>query len=470
MPRLWVRSTLLFAFCLLPACGDDGDPAMPTPDSGVLGSDGGISMHDCVGSEATGDPELAVGEDFRHDEVKIGSIYVDRYVWRDTAGLVRSVSLKKQCAQNAGNGGYAVRMTYQVVIGANTTTRSLNADDAGDSGWGYFVSHEAYRHFSDGTDGTIAARNNEDDSALGKGFPVVGASSVSKQGATHTFVQQYYRWGTIDAAAYDPVNNVIPTPAGTSAHRRYPLPVSLTWSFAANTDYPLVRTTVDQSMIPGFDRVFFDVRGPYGVLDFDEGKQLPIEGLVWGDRFAAFHNVAVPLTWSSGGDWSGAPPSARYHALVAGDYEMGLYEPRAVSETALVDGYAENRGKPAATLACADGAALRLPCQGEWPYQSLNYSLDPATPATPTTGQKIAWGSAAFYGSSLASVAAGPGLNQPLTGRAADARLTYDVCVVVDRPLVAQAADGVVTLQSRTAAVAGAAANRAPGGKCAVLP
>jgi hypothetical protein len=153
---------------------------------------------------------------------------------------------------------------------------------------------------------------------------------------------------------------------------------------------------------------------------------------------------------------------------VAADYEMGLYEPRTIAQSALADGYSDNRGKPAAMVSCADSAMLALPCPGEWPYQSLNYSLDESTPTIPTTGMKIAWGSAAFYGSSLTMISAGNGLSETFVGQPAGG-LTYDVCVVVDRPKTDQAANGAAMMQSTTRAAAQNAANRAPGGLCAIL-
>ncbi|MEO6951415.1 MAG: hypothetical protein ABI321_06360 [Polyangia bacterium] len=44
----------------------------------------------------------------------------------------------------------------------------------------------------------------------------------------------------------------------------------------------------------------------------------------------------------------------------------------------------------------------------------------------------------------------------------------YDTCALADRPLEAQVADGVSTIQSTTKAVAATAQNRAPGDRCAV--
>ena len=471
----WMRGLGALIFLAAGACdggtnrGDRGETDASISD-GMAGTGSdlpAVVVPHCTGTLAS-DPGLAAGEMIRHDDLIVGGIYVDRYTWRDADARVRSVSLKKQCAENPGNGGYAIQMTYQVVAGANVVTRTLGSDDGSDGGFGYFVSHEAYRHFSDGSDGTIASKNGEDDSALGKGFPTTATAITTATTAIYTVSQNYYRWGTKNAAMYDDNTGTIPTPAATSEHVRYLMPVVMAWSFAAGSNYPMIRTTVDQTHVPGADLVFFDVRGPYGILRFDEGKGLAIEGLFWGDRFDSFKNIAVPLTWGCGGDWSVANAGARYHALVAGDYEMGLYEPTLANASATADGYSDNRGKAAANISCADSAGLKLPCPGEWPYQSLNYSLDPTTPNQPTTGQKIAWGSSGFYGSSLTAVSAGPGLTQAFSGRPASGLLVYDLCLVADKPTLAQAGNGAATMQSRTAQVSAVAANRAPGGLCAV--
>ncbi len=58
-------------------------------------------------------------------------------------------------------------MTYQQSGGQTIT---VNADTGFDGGFGYFVSHERFRNFTDGTSDTIASKIfGADDSPLGSG-------------------------------------------------------------------------------------------------------------------------------------------------------------------------------------------------------------------------------------------------------------------------------------------------------------
>jgi hypothetical protein len=41
--------------------------------------------------------------------------------------------------------------------------------------------------------------------------------------------------------------------------------------------------------------------------------------------------------------------------------------------------------------ACTD-AGYTMPCDYNWPYQSINYSLDPGNPGSPTNNTRLAWG------------------------------------------------------------------------------
>src|SRR5688572_19680843 len=84
----------------------------------------------------------------RHFDTTVNGVEVDRYIWRDSKGLLRSVSLKKQGNGNPGHGGYAVQMTYEVREGASVRRVVANATPGGDGGFGYFVSHERYRYYT----------------------------------------------------------------------------------------------------------------------------------------------------------------------------------------------------------------------------------------------------------------------------------------------------------------------------------
>src|SRR4029077_1646066 len=147
-----------------------------------------------------------------HVVTTVNGLSVDQYSWYDSHRLLRTVSLKQEGNGNPGHGGYAVQMTYQ--HGASTIT--VNAETSNDGGFGYFVSHERYRTFTDGDNDTIAHKIfHKDDSPLGLNFPVVGQTlgTVNPRGAAHRFTMTYHHYGTIVGIPKDPNgNDVSPTP------------------------------------------------------------------------------------------------------------------------------------------------------------------------------------------------------------------------------------------------------------------
>jgi hypothetical protein len=133
--------------------------------------------------------------------------------------------------------------------------------------------------------------------------------------------------------------------------------------------------------------------------------------------------------------------------MIAGAYEMGLFEPVALAHTSITDGYAAERGTTSANFggtsydSCQIQSAQTLPSDGTWPYQGVQYSLPCPTSNkagaiqtalnTPATYKKIAWGSAPYYGSSLTALYNGQS-SFPFNGFPTTKALTYHVCVVVD--------------------------------------
>src|SRR5579862_3761787 len=91
-------------------------------------------------------PAAAAFTGVHHVVTTVNGLSVDQYSWYDSHRLLRTVSLKQEGNGNPGHGGYAVQMTYQ--HGASTIT--VNAESSNDGGFGYFVSHERYRTFTDG--------------------------------------------------------------------------------------------------------------------------------------------------------------------------------------------------------------------------------------------------------------------------------------------------------------------------------
>jgi hypothetical protein len=371
-----------------------------------------------------------------HTVTTVNGLKVDRYAWPDSHGRPRTVSLKREGEGNPGHGGYAVRMTYQAHLSGAWHTIVVNSSE----GFGYFVSHEAYRNFTDGAYDTIAHHVFDvDDSPLGRAFPVdtTELPRPDPDRAAIRFATSYPRYGTIDPIPKDANGeDSSPTPTDPAQLKRYTLPVRISWFFQSGTDFPRVRTSVGLGNVSVPDRVNFDVRGPYGVMDFDRGDH-PIDRVMWGDRLR-FTTSGSPLTRNSDWTWNQANSGARYTALIAGSWEMGLVEPHPYSSSALVHGFAYGRGKTSNGYGCKDpGTHWALPCDWEWPYQSAQYSLPYDNPNGSTTYEKIAWGSAPYYGagSSLSEVYDSPTHANPFVGFPASKRISYDVCVVLGRTI-----------------------------------
>lgn len=375
----------------------------------------------------------------QHQVTTVQGVKVDRYKWQDSKGRPRTVSLKRQGNGNPGNGGYAVQMTYQVKKGNKWRTVVVNSPS--NEGFGYFVSHERYRDFTDGDYNTVARKGfGKDDSPLGKKFPVKGKaiSFSTNTRAAHRFSLTYPRYGTVNPIKKTADGeDVKKTPAAKSKLKLYELPVTITWYFEDGTDYPRVQTVVSLKKIPGPDLVNFDVRGPYGVMEFDDGQGSNIKSVSWGDRFL-FQSEGSPLVRNSGWTWDESYDKGRFTALVAGGYEMGMFEPVRRSKSALVHGFAFGRGDTSDGYNCQDaGNKQVLPCDWEWPYQSAQYSLPYDNLNAPTNYKKIAWGSAPYYGSGseMKRVWDSGTTSVPFVGFPANGKIDYSVCIVLGKTI-----------------------------------
>jgi len=368
-----------------------------------------------------------------HTITTVNGFSVDRYAWNDSAGRQRTVSLKREGNANPSHGGYAVQMTYRLSSGRLITVNN----DPGD-GFGYFVSHERYRNFTDGDYDTIAHKVfGKDDSPLGREMAVVGKqlTLANPAMAAHRFTLTYPRYGTIDPIPKKPNgSDSALTPADPAKLKLYHLPVATTWYFEDGTDDPRIEVQLSFGDVPGPDLVNFDMRGPYGVMRFDNSVNRIVDRVIWGDRYH-FTTIGQPATRGSAWTWTAKNDGARYHALIAGGFEMGLFEPAPFGKSALRDSYADERGSLSSTYNGGNGCLYEpqiLPCDWEWPYQSLQYSL-PANQTDPTNYKKIAWGSAYYYGTgaSLPYVYDTPTTRERFNGFPTARRLVYSVCVVL---------------------------------------
>lgn len=361
----------------------------------------------------------------------VDGLKVNQYAWTDSQGRPRTLSLKIEGSGNPGHGGYAVAASYQFLTSGVWKTKTIKASAGVDGGFGYFVSHERYRLFSDGSNDTIASKIfHTDDSPLGLGYPVT--TTFLTTGPAKKIVRfslNYSHYGTIAANGLDPDTGNDSPALGTSAalYKRYSLPVDIYWFFQDGADFPRIRTQMHLDALPGPDRVSFDVRGPYGKLDFDGGAN-PISQVRWGDSHH-FALTTTPLTRSTPWTWGGVNGGARYSSLIAGGFEMGLVEPGRYIKSHINDGYSDARGKTSSAYHCS--ATQVLPCDWEWPYQSSQYEL-PGNSNGTTTSEKIAWGSTPYFGTSLTATFDGLAAH-PFDGFPASKLLSYDVCLVLGR-------------------------------------
>ncbi len=195
----------------------------------------------------------------------------------------------------------------------------------------------------------------------------------------------YPRYGTVKPNGYDENGSDFPRLSLNRAdYARFETPVSVSWIFEAGRDYPRIRTRMSLAAF-GPDQTSFDMRGPYGVLEFDGGADFDVKKVMWGDRFQ-FQTSSVPLTRNSEWTWNVANKKGRYNALVAGPFEMGLFEPTPFRATATRDGWSDNRGSTSSLRPDGEGCggAQNLPSDWEWPYQS-----DPVQPAVQHRGHHV---------------------------------------------------------------------------------
>lgn len=380
-----------------------------------------------------------------HTEAVVLGLHVEQYAWYDSQCLKRTVSLKLEGAGNPGHGGYAVQMTYQVPTVSGFAEIFVNKDATSDGGFGYFVSHERYRNFVDNSSDTIASKIfHVDDSPLGLDFATTGVAlspGAYAKSQAYRISTTYYHYGTITP---DPVtadgSDTTNLPLTASSYAKYALPVTMTWVFQAQTDAPRYDVDVDLTQVAEADRVGFDLRAPYGVMVFDNGHDGLVEKVQWGDR-RLFANTSQPITRNSGWTWNQINPGGRFNAMIAAQYEMGLYEPVKFAQSKLADSYADERGSTSTAYnhgkGCSQGETQIIPCDFEWPYQGVQYSLPYNSNTTPTNFKKIAWGSTAFYGAGagLTQVFDTSSTSEPFVGFPTSKHIDYSICILVGRTI-----------------------------------
>jgi hypothetical protein len=333
-------------------------------------------------------------------DVTVDAMVSDRVAWRDAAHQPRVAVLAHndgQTGPGGTRGGELREFRYETAGG----TRIVRASGSFASGFGYVVSHR-----SEGMDGIAA-----DDSPLGHQF--TGVFLRVFEGRHHLifrFTQLYPRYSTTTA-----------TPPNT----RYDVPVTIDWVFSTGRDHPLWAITWDLSQVP-VNAVESDARAPYGELLFDgsssEGAHSVIAGVGWGDRYR-FSTTTNPATYNSQWTWN-TPNTIPYVKLWTTDVDatMGTVQTQTIVQQDGGGYWGTTRWNTtsAAGNACNTIVSHLMPCDFNWPYQSINYSLDPLAPDGPTNNTRLAWGTnfgflgqaqyfihgSAFYGGPLPDTAA----------------------------------------------------------------
>lgn len=301
-----------------------------------------------------------------HD-VAIDGLLGDRFRWRDSADLPRSATLAHNDAGSAANGsrgGELREFTYRV----GAATRTVRAFGNGAGGFGYVVSHPYDESHCTG---------GGDPSSLG--HFTGGQFQRVFEGRHHAilrFTQAYPRYCTVA------------TPTA-----QYNVPVTIDWVIANGRDHPLWSVTWDVSGVP-VGRLEDDSRAPYGEMRFDgaasDGAASVIAGVAWGDRYR-FTSTTSPLTLDSAWTWN-TPNMVPFAKLWtnAVDATMGIVQSAPIDRQDAGGYWGQNHW----TRTSADGAGCPsagrvMPCDYNWPFQTVNYSL---VGFSATNSTRLAWG------------------------------------------------------------------------------
>ena len=293
----------------------------------------------------------------------------DRFSWRDSNNLPRVAVLAHNTGQNCPGGSRGGELRLFKYQSAPGVTRTVRAASTGAGGFGYVVAHPT---------NNAACTGAGNSSSLG--HFTTGSFSRVFEGRHHAilrFTQNYPRYCT----KLPPATN-------------YSVPVTIDWLIASGRDNPLWAITYDLAAggVPQ-NALEDDSRAPYGELLFDgaqtAGAHSQIAGVAWGERYK-FVGTTNPLSFGSA--WSyNALNSVPYVKLWATtvDASMGTVQTQTMTQHD-AGGYF---GTASWRKTSADGQACPgnylMPCDFNWPYQSINYSL---LGASTTNNTRLAWG------------------------------------------------------------------------------
>lgn len=423
--------------------------------SNAAGSQPTVYFDDIALASATLDPIFANGFEgsappagnglVQEQNVTVAGMLSDRFTWRDSLARPRVAVL----AQNNGapgpggaRGGALREFRYQTPANATRVAGVTNYGNGGYAGFGYVVSHSAWA-------GNVCIGN---DSPLG-GF--IGGQFqrvfTGRHHAIFRFTQNYPR-----------------NCRESGAPQSVPLPVTIDWVFATGRDHPLWAVTFDMSGLPA-NYLNDDSRAPYGELEFDgDGSQL-VSGVAWGDLWK-FTTTSAPLTLGSSWTWN-QPNTVPYvkEWITGTDATMGLVQTQPLLQHDAGGGrnpwwhdMTQFWNKTSADGPAGDG--YLMPWQGEWPYQSIAWSLGAATP---TNNTRLTWGTQfGFLGQTSYESNTNAGDNGPL--RPGHPRQSYSVYVVLGAhstgPVEAQRSEIEVVQTLTLSASIGSVATGGPAG------
>jgi hypothetical protein len=304
-----------------------------------------------------------------HD-VTVASMVSDRFTWSDGSNQPRVAVLAHndgQTGPGGTRGGELREFRYQTPGGQRVVAASASSA----SGFGYVVSHP------DLTD--EACMPGAPDTS-GLGHFISGTFTRVFEGRHHAifrFMQTYPRYCALGAAPTAPLD----------------APVTMEWVFSTGRDNPLWAITWDLSGI-AVDTLMDDSRAPYGELLFDgsatEAAHSVVTGVGWGDRYK-FASTTDPVTLSSAWTWN-TPNTVPYVNLwtTAVDATMGTVQTQTIVQQDAGGYWGTDRWNHTSADGNACGASYAMPCDFNWPFQSINYSFPDA--ATPTNNTRLAWG------------------------------------------------------------------------------
>lgn len=423
--------------------------------SNAAGSQPTVYFDDIALASATLDPIFANGFEgsappagnglVQEQNVTVAGMLSDRFTWRDSLARPRVAVL----AQNNGapgpggaRGGALREFRYQTPANATRVAGVTNYGNGGYAGFGYVVSHSAWV-------GNVCAG---DDSPLGGFIPgQFQRVFTGRHHAIFRFTQNYPR-----------------NCRESGAPQSVPLPVTIDWVFATGRDHPLWAVTFDMSGLPA-NYLNDDSRAPYGELEFDgDGSQL-VSGVAWGDLWK-FTTTSAPLTLGSSWTWN-QPNTVPYvkEWITGTDATMGLVQTQPLLQHDAGGGrnpwwhdMTQFWNKTSADGPAGDG--YLMPWQGEWPYQSIAWSLGAATP---TNNTRLTWGTQfGFLGQTSYESNTNAGDNGPL--RPGHPRQSYSVYVVLGAhstgPVEAQRSEIEVVQTLTLSASIGSVATGGPAG------